>query len=275
MKSNFMNRIKRVIAVRKNSNTYLKVLSLLFLIGISQTLFAQNEGSDNDIISSFSGAVTIQSKGISTIPNLTLGKPAIAFDMKVGRKLTFEPQFRFSLEGKPWAIVFWWRYNESITEKFSLNFSANHSLSFKSIPDPSSATSQEIIRAGRYLVGTLTPNYQATKNIGVSMYLFYARGLDQYVAKNLYLVSFRPSFSNIPVTKNISARFNPQVYYLNMNKKDGVFLNSTVSISKKDCPLSVSALINKTLKSNITSEYDLLWNVSMTYSFGKNYKEVR
>jgi len=37
----------------------------------------------------------------------TLGKPAAIFDLSVGNeRLAFEPQFRFSLEGKPWSFIF-------------------------------------------------------------------------------------------------------------------------------------------------------------------------
>lgn len=89
------------------------------------------------------------------------------------------------------------------------------------------------------------------------------------------MVSFRPSISNIPVTKNIAARFGPEIYYLKMDDKDGMYLNTTFLISKKNFPLSVSGLINKPLKSNIPSEYDFLWNVGLTYSFNKKFKEER
>ncbi len=120
-----------------------KLLLLIFFAVIYNVLNAQETDVDSKI-NTFGGAVTVQSKGISTIPNLTLGKPAVIFDMKVGRKLTFEPQFRFSLEGKPWAMVFWWRYNTSISNKFRLNISANHSLSFKTIENTSSGTHRKI-----------------------------------------------------------------------------------------------------------------------------------
>ena len=89
------------------------------------------------------------------------------------------------------------------------------------------------------------------------------------------MASFRPSISNIPITKNIVARFSPEIYYLKMDDNDGVFLNTTFLISKKNFPVSVSALINKPLKSNIPSEYDFLWNVGLSYTFNKNYREVR
>jgi len=63
--------------------------------------------------------------------------------------------------------------------------------------------------------------------------------------------------------------------YLKMDAKDGVYLNTTFLISKKNFPFSISALINKPIKSNIPSEYDFLWNVGLSYTFNKRYVEVR
>jgi hypothetical protein len=82
-----MNMIKEPI--RLNKIACAKMILFLVQLCISHILLAQNEDSFAPKINNFTGAVTIQSKGISTIPNLTLGKPAIIFDMKLGRKLTF------------------------------------------------------------------------------------------------------------------------------------------------------------------------------------------
>lgn len=250
-------------------------LMLLFMT-ISPMVTAQKK--DSTAVSSFGGAVTIQNKGISTIPNLTLGKPAAIFDLKVGRKLTFEPQFRFSLKGKPWAMVFWWRYNPTISDKFSLSFSANHSLSFKDIDtytDTVSASSREIIRTTRYVAAAITPNYRINNYLNVSMYWFYTRGIESFITQNTYMVALRPGISNIPVLKGFVARIGPEVYYLKMDDHSGYYFNASLSISKKNFPLSVSALLNKTLKSGIPSEYDFLWNVGLTYTFSNKYKQVQ
>ena len=251
------------------------IVTILLMMTFVVSVVSQEKDSTAARISSFGGAVTIQSKGISTIPNLTLGKPAAVFDMKIGRKLTFEPQFRFALDGKPWAMVFWWRYYASISNKFKVTLHTNYSFSYKTITSySSSGIPQDLIRTTRYLVGAVAPNYQFNKYVGVGMYLFYNRGIEKFITQNTYMASFRPSFSNIPVTKNISARFGPEVYYLKMDDKDGVYLNTTLSISKKNFPLSVSALINKPLRSDIPSEYDFLWNVGLIYSFNKEFREV-
>ncbi len=253
---------------------YRNLILLLFYAFVFNFLDAQ-EGDDNGKINTFSGAVTVQNKGISTIPNLTLGKPAVIFDMRVGRKLTFEPQFRFSLEGKPWAMVFWWRYNTSIGSRFRMNISANHSLSFKTIENTSSGTPQENIRTTRYLAGAVTPSLQFNRYAGLGMYLFYTRGIEEFITRNTWMVSLRPVISNISVTKNIFARFGPEIYYLKMDDNDGMFLNAGLSVNSRNFPLSVSALLNKTLKSDIPSEYSFLWNVGLTYTFSKEYLEKR
>lgn len=261
--------------ILRNNRIIIRLLPTIFLVILSHKISAQKNDSTITKINSFGGGVTLQTKGISTIPNLTLGKPAAVFDLKIGRKLTFEPQFRFSLEGKPWAMVFWWRYYASISNRFTLTFHTNHSLSFKSITSyTSSGTSQEIIRTTRYLVGAIAPNYQISKHIGIGMYLFYNHGLETYITRNTYLASFRPTFSNIPITKNIIARFAPEIYYLKMDDNGGVFFNSRFLISKNNFPLSISGLINKPLESNIPSDYDFLWNVGLTYTFSKKYMEV-
>lgn len=256
-------------------NVCIKVFILILSLGLSHIVTAQENDGTVARLNYFGGAVTIQSKGISTIPNLTLGKPAAVFDMKVGRKLTFEPQFRFALDGKPWAMVFWGKYVAQISDRFRLVSSANYSLSYKELTFyTSEVTSQEIIRTTRYLAGGLEPNYQVNKYLGVGVFLFYTYGIEKFITRNTYMVSIRPGISNIPVAKNTTARITPEVYYLNMDDKDGVFLNARLSVSNKNFPVSLSALVNKPLESDIPSEYDLLWHVGLSYSFGRNYIEA-
>jgi hypothetical protein len=260
------------MVIFKKKNVCTKLTMFLLLFGHLNILSAQKNDSTITRISSFGGAVTIQSKGISTIPNLTLGKPAAIFDLKVGRKLTFEPQFRFALDGKPWAMVFWWRYYQSIGEKLKITYHTNYSLSYKTITSYSATgTPQDIIRTTRYLVAAIQPDYQINKYFGIGLYIFYNHGLESFITQNTTMVSFRPSFSNIPITKNISARVNPEIYSLIMDDKNGTFFNARFSINKKNCPISLSGLVNKPLKSNIPSDYDFLWNVGLSYTFNNKY----
>jgi len=66
-------------------------------------------------------------------------------------------------------------------------------------------------------------------------------------------------------------RIIPQVYYLKMDANDGFYFNSALSITKQNFPLSISANINKIIKSHIPVGEDFLWNVSLIYAFTNKY----
>jgi hypothetical protein len=94
-------------------------LSFIVILNLTYVSLAQNIDSTK-LASYFGGAVKLTNNGISTIPNLSLGKPAAIFSMSMGRKIRFEPEFRFALEGKPWSFIFWWRYELLNTDKFRI-----------------------------------------------------------------------------------------------------------------------------------------------------------
>lgn len=66
-------------------------------------------------------------------------------------------------------------------------------------------------------------------------------------------------------------RFSPQLYYLKMDKNDGVYFTSAFTVAKKNFPLSISAIINKTIQTDITASKNFVWNTSLIYSFNKKY----
>jgi hypothetical protein len=247
---------------------------LIFAIStLTHFTFAQKPDSTG-VVSHFGGAVTVTNKGISTVPNLTLGKPAVMFDLFMGkRKLSFEPSLRFALEGKPWFFLFWWRYKLINTDKFHLNIGAHPALSFKTYSFLVDEVSEEHMVVRRYLAGELAPSYFVNKNISIGMYYLYSRGIEEELTRNTNLISLRSSFSNIRLSDQFYMGFNPQVYYLNMDNIDGFYFNSTLTLAKRNFPLSVSAMINEPIKTNIVAGNNFLWNVSLIYSFNKEYIE--
>lgn len=247
---------------------------LILFFGLSGILLGQ-QGEEKQKINNFTASVLFQTKGISTIPNLTLGKPAFTFDLKVGRKLSFEPQFRFATTGEPWALVLWWRYNAISTGKFRMDFSTNYSFAYKTIAVTSGGEQQELIRTTRYLVATAAPELVLNKYFSIGSYIFYNHGIEKFITRNTLMLALRPSFNNLPVSKNITARFNPEIYHLAMDDTEGIFFNARLSISRNNFPVSLSALINKPIKSNIPADYDLLWNAGISYTFSNKYVKAR
>lgn len=249
------------------------MLLMLALVTLSYLSFSQN--TDNKDSRRFAGAVMVTNKGISTIPSFTLGKPAVQFDLLMGKgKLTFEPQLRFSLEGKPWTFIFWWRYKLLEAPKFNINMGAHPAISFKTIPIINNGVSTDVIVARRYLAGELAPNYALTKGISIGMYYLYSYGLEKNVARHTHFISFRSNFSNIKLSDQYFMKFAPQIYYLKADKEDGYYLNTTLTLAKRNFPLSISSILNKTIKSHVSGSKDFIWNISLTYAFSSKYTKL-
>jgi len=117
--SGIKNSIKIVLV-----NTYgykmqiLKTLFAFVMLTNAVQVIAQDSNNDITTVRFFTGAATIITKGLSTFPNLTLGKPAVLFDFSmVGEKIRFEPTMYFALEElKPWSFIIWFRYEAMKTQ---------------------------------------------------------------------------------------------------------------------------------------------------------------
>ena len=219
------------------------------------------------------GSVTLTTKGISMIPNLTLGKPAAMFEFNMSKgRLSFDPQLRFALKGQPWSFLFWWRYKILKPGKFQLNVGAHPALSFKEQTlFTADGTERNTMTVRRYLAGELAPSYTINKNVSVSLYYLFSHGIEPELTQYTNFISARASFPNIKISERYSLRFNPQVYYLNMDGVDGTYVNATLAVAKKGLPVSVSAMVNNPIKTNLLTGNEFLWNINLVYSFGNDY----
>jgi len=247
-----------------------KVSLLLILSTFTLLSFSQNRESTK-VASHFDGTVTVTNNGISFIPTFSLGKPAVIFDLSMGRRLSFDPQFRFSLEGKPWSFLFWWRYKLVKSDKFSMNLGSHLGLAFNTTTEIINGTTREITTAKRYLAGELVPNYFLTKDISIGLYYLYSRGIDNGTTRNTHFLTLNTSFSNIPLTRQFYMKFMPQVYYLKMDQYDGFYFTSALTLANRKIPLSISSVFNKIIQTNITASKNFVWNLSLIYSFTKKY----
>jgi hypothetical protein len=247
-----------------------KVLSLVFIfLNIACCLPAQKIDSIRSVIS-FSGSAGATNNGISLVPSFSLSKPAAIFNMSIGNKFSFEPEFAFSLEGKPWYALFWFRYQLANINKFKMTAGAHLGLNFKNAILPVNMDSSEVKVVERYLVGELAPSFSITKNISVRMYYLHSRGLDPGANQMLSFITFNTNFSNIKLSNRFFMRISPQFYYLNVDDGDGFYFTSAFTVAKLNFPLSISSVINKVVQTDIAGK-DFVWNLTLTYSFGKKY----
>lgn len=246
------------------------LLTLLLLLR-GQFIFSQKSDSANKI-RHFSGSVSITHNGISLIPTFSLGKPASIIMLSMGgERFSFDPDLRFALEGKPWSMLFWFRYRLVNSGKFRLGIGAHPALNFRSMRLPVNGDSADVILARRFLAAEIAPGYQLSENVSVGIYYLGSKGFDINVPKTTHFLTLNSTIANIPLPAHMHLRLNPQVYWLKQDKNDGFYFTATVTLTMQKFPLSVSAIFNKELSGDIPGSKDFVWNTSLVYSFSKKY----
>lgn len=243
---------------------------LACLIQFSCTLFAQVADSTHTP-AIFSGVITATNNGISLIPSFSLGKPALLFDLSLGKgRLSFDPMLRFGMDGKPWAFVFWWRYKLLANPKFNLSIGAHPSVVFRKVNTSINGVSRELLSAQRYVAWEATPTWVLSKRVSVGLYYLGSHGLTQDLVQSTTFLTLRSILSNLNLSKQLTLTLIPQVYFLKMDERQGTYLNATVILGKKNFPLVISSIISQAIDTEIAGK-GLVWNLGLNYNFQEKY----
>jgi hypothetical protein len=256
-----------------SSCTTCRTFLILCILGLMHTALAQSADSTQKS-NYFGGSVTLTNNGISFLPSFSLGRPAVLFNMKVGRKLTFEPELRFGLDGKPWAFIFWWRYKFLSDRRFQISVGAHPSVLFATMPATVNGVTSDKLIARRYVAGEISPDFYFTKKISVGMYYLKGYGLQDDAIRNTDFITLNAKFSDIRLSERLSLGLYPQFYYLKMDDTHGFYFSSRQALYIKDFPLSVQSIINQPIRSDVVGGQDFVWNVSLVYSFGNLYHRL-
>lgn len=242
---------------------------IVLIISISfQTSFAQKK--DSTLF--FRSALSVTHNGFSFIPSFSLGKPAAILEMAIGNKrLSFEPQFRFALEGKPWSFIFIYRYKFINTNKFQLTAGGHlPAIVFATRTATINGVTEDVSVGNRFLAFELTPTYIISDKVNAGMYILRGHGFQDDAVRNSFFIGARAYFTRIALTDRIYFNFTPQLYYLKTDDPDGYYATYTLTLAMKKFPLSISNIVNKAIHTEIPAK-DFDWNVSLIYSFDKNY----
>jgi hypothetical protein len=214
-----------------------------------------------------SGAFTVTTKGISTIPSFTLGRPAAILDVSIAKRgFSFDPQFRFGLDGKPWSFLFWGRYRMPESGRLHLTVGAHPAFSFRTLSVATAAGARDVIVVRRYLAGELSPSYSLSRRVSLGPYYLYSYGVERDVEKHTHFLSLRGSVSTVGLSDPYVVRLSPQIYYLKTGDQDGYYLNSALTLARSDLPFSISTTANKPMRTTVRGGDDFLWNVSLHYA---------
>lgn len=249
---------------------------LLLLVGLIMginTISAQEPDSVSKVYH-FNGNVNVTNNGFSFIPLFSLGKPATVASLSVGGdRFSFDPQFRFDLDGlKPWTFIFMWRYKLIQKEKFELKVGTHlPAYSFREFNSEVDGEPQLRLVPYRMIAAELLPSYTISEHISIGAYYIHGIGLETFdETKHIDFLSFRAFFTQLRLSKQFYLNWNPEVYYLNTYGVDGFYAAQSLSLGHNKLPLSLSTAINVKIKSEIESK-DFDWNISMVYTFNNNF----
>jgi hypothetical protein len=194
-----------------------------------------------------------------------LGKPAAILDVAIRKDaLSFEPQFRVGLNGKPWSFIFWGRYRVLGGERLRLGVGAHPAILFRTTTDSTNGAPRDVIVATRYLAGELAPSYALTRHLSVGAYYLYSYKIESGV-KHTHFIASRANLTNVGISDRYLVQVALQLYYLKTGG-DGVYVNSALTLAHRKLPLSISAVVNQAMRTNIVAAERFLWNVSLIYS---------
>lgn len=251
----------------------------LYYISICNQLVAQSFNTPlKDTLrtpSYFAGVITATNNGISLLPNFSLNKPAALFDLSAGKgRISFDPMFRFSMEGKPWTMIFWWRYKLFTKPKFTMSVGAHPSFIFRDVTVGSNGTTQNYLTTQRYFAWEATPTYFMNKHIGLGLHYLGSHGLTKDIIQYSTFLALRTIFSNIEISDQYRFTFIPQVYYLKMDKVDGKYVTASLAISKKGFPVTISSIVSQAIVTEISGK-KFVWNVALNYVFNSQYNRAK
>lgn len=213
------------------------------------------------------GGVTVTNNGISPVPSLTLGKPAAIFDLGVGgKRLSFEPQFRFALDGRPWSFIFWWRYKLVQGKKLTVNLSAHPAILFahtKVLKDGDNLVTTTAKRMG---AAELVPTWRFTKKTEAGLYYLHGGSLDRGGNTRIKMLALRGSFiTGLPAGFRLKTA--PMAFYLNLNGYEGYYTTATITLERRNWPVTFSSILNQEIVSKVPGSKSFIWNVGAGYAF--------
>ena len=257
----------------KNQYTVFQVFAVVVILFFS--FFGQSQEEIEPFLDDFRGTASVTHNGISLVPSFSLGEPAAIFDLKFTKgRLSFEPEMRFALEGKPWSFLFWFRYKAIEKERFSLRIGAHPALNFRTVSVIRNGINEELLESRRYLGAEIVPSYKISEKVSMGMYYLRGQGFDEGVKTTNFLV-LNASFTNLFISEKLYFNISPQAYYLTTDDDVGYYVVAFVTLGKKEFPWSISAILNKAIDTEIVPEYDFTWNVSLNYSFGSTNRKIK
>jgi hypothetical protein len=200
------------------------VLIILILLTAFHKSFCQNPDSLKKTID-VNGSVSITNNGFGYIPSFALNKPAAIAKVTADEaNLSFYGEFRYALEGRPWAVAFITRYKLINTSQEQISVGIQFpSIIFRNVAGVFNGSPKQILSAKPGVAPEFRTNFQLSDHFSIGADYTYFRWVDNTAPQTGHLMFLRTHITNIKVTNNLKFSVEPQVFYLRVDKTDGFY----------------------------------------------------
>jgi hypothetical protein len=210
------------------------------------------------------GTISFNTNGMAPVPAFAYGKPVFSSSISFRKnRFSYDPQYSYGLNIKPWILDNWFHYMIVKQEKFELRTGINVSMFFSKLITPD----EEVWRGQRYTTFELAGLYKLPKNRSLGLMFWYDLGLDPGTIKGIFL-NFVYQQTDIRIGKQLLFAANVQTFYIDYTGlNDGLFISPTLTLTKKDFPVSIYCQGLQAITSNMSPFPKFQVNFGIGYSF--------
>ena len=240
-----------------------KILFLIILFSAT-SVYSREIADSTKYPFTVAGEISFNSNGMAPVPAFSLGKPAISAGMGVSKgHFSYDPQFAYGLNFKPWVMDNWFHYRMVDKQRFMIRTGADVSLFFteEKLPD------QVMIHAQRYLALEIMGALKFPGNGEAGLMYWRDLGLDHESLKG-HFINLYADRPDIGLGRIFETDLYLQLFYIDYtDANDGLFFAGKLSPSIKDCPFHLFFQWVEALWSNIDPYPGFRWNAGASYKF--------
>ena len=255
-----------------NRLIYFNIKQLFFaavFIGFSQKSISQETNQSEshkklaDSLTSIKGRVLIGSAGFAPISAFSFDDPlAIGFLSVARKRFGYEPDFALGLNGTPWMINNWFRFDFYSDKMSTLNVSVNPFLFFKKQKVNSG---EEMIQAQRSLVFEVGSLHPLSDRWSLNVTYQYNKGFDQGCLSGHFL-SVASSLDKL-VAELVLITIKSQLFYFDFDGDvDGFFTSASLNIKHKKIPVACCMQATLPVWTNFPDNC-FQWNAGLIYDY--------
>lgn len=212
----------------------------------------------------FSGTISMNTNGIAPVPAFTYGKPVVSANLSVVKnRFSYDPQFSYGFDLRPWIMDNWFHYKLMDRPKFEMRTGLNISMFFSEYESPDA----DIWQGQRYTTFELAEIFKVTETSTISFLTWYDYGLEDGTISG-YFLNLVGDKSDIRLGNHFLAAINFQTFYVDYTgKNDGLFIAPMVSCASVDVPFYIFFQGIQPIITNISPSPEFQWNLGIGFSF--------